>query len=579
VQARLTFVAGLLLCLAWLTPNHYPIWTSFYNEFFAALALLVLSAATLTKTNFIAIPPRWYLLLPILPLGQWMFGQVVFFGTAFIASVYLCAFLCAVVVAYNTPADEREGVAIWLARCLLIGALLSVLVAFLQWSGLYHGIWVADYSNKVGEAVRYSGRPFGNLAQPNNLSTLCALAAVSAVYLQQRTQLSKAIAAICVCVLMFGLVMTSSKTQYLQIGAFIGLWCLGTRRRLVQLSGYAIAVWCLAYVALTIVWPHLNEWMNWASNSLDARQASVGTRWDMWRQLATAVAQKPLLGWGWGQTSLAQYATVLHTQGNVEFTQHAHNLVLDVVLWCGVPIGLGIILAGVLWAYGVLRRCQSRQEWFALLVLAMIGMHAMVEFPQEYLYFLIPAGLAVGIVETRSVGTSRTVLLRRPILIGVWGVSVMLALLIWHDYRRIESDFRVARFNALGIGNGVLAERSKSLIFDQLEAIVSVTDMSVTPGLSEHQLAQLSRVTAQNPYAFLLSRHAVALAFTGQMQPARQELERLRVYWGDGTYAATQRSLTELAQDHYPQLFPLVAAMHDEPSAVSNGDASVELGR
>ncbi|MFT4171212.1 MAG: Wzy polymerase domain-containing protein [Rhodocyclaceae bacterium] len=552
LQTRLLLVAGLMLCLSWLIPNHYPIWSSFYNEFSAACGLIVLCIATSVRGRIVS--PRWYLVfLPLIPLLQWAIGIIDFFGSAFIASLYLAAFVSAISVGFNWSLEGDETLALWLARCLLLGALVSVGIAFLQWSGLYRDIWIADYASRATSGVLYQGRPYGNLAQPNNLSTLCALGLASAIYLFQSGRLARMALILVSLLLLFGWVMTGSKTQFLQVAAFVAVWRMGAKRSLIRLSATGVAVWCTLYVALTVAWPSINRWAGLAVSEFETRQGTVGTRWDLWQQLTQALLSNPLMGWGWNGVARAQYAVALDFS-KLEYSQHAHNIVLDLLLWNGIPLGLGLVFSAAIWGYGVWRKCDRRSEWFSILVIVLVGMHALVELPHGYLYFLVPFGLAVGISGSRygSVPPGSYVI-PRPLSAGLVCLAVALSTWVWHDYRSIENDFRIARFNAAGFAPMALEARSKSIIFDQLEAILTVINLPVVPALWADHVGLLGAVTSSSPTSNLLSRHAIALAEAGQEERALEELIRLRAYWGDEAYRATYQSTFELTA-RYPEL-------------------------
>jgi O-antigen ligase len=107
----------------------------------------------------------------------------------------------------------------------------------------------------------------------------------------------------------------------------------------------------------------------------------------IWPVLIDAAWQAPWFGYGWNQVGRAQLATALaHPSANHWFTD-SHNLVLDLVLWAGIP--LGFLLAALLawWFVRQVRRCTDPDRWALLLAISAVLLHAMVEYPHSYLYF------------------------------------------------------------------------------------------------------------------------------------------------------------------------------------------------
>ena len=76
--------------------------------------------------------------------------------------------------------------------------------------------------------------------------------------------------------------------------------------------------------------------------------------------------------------------------------QHAHNLVLDLVLWNGVPLGLLLVGALAWWAWRQVRDAQTAQQRLLLLALGLLLLHALLELPHLYAFFLLPAAAMAG---------------------------------------------------------------------------------------------------------------------------------------------------------------------------------------
>src|SRR5690554_6577144 len=103
--------------------------------------------------------------------------------------------------------DVPLSIAQWLAGVILISASLSTWIAIKQWLLLSGSIWVAD--------LPVAGRPFANLAQPNNLATLLGMGLASVIYFYERRKLNGISSGSLAAFLLFGIVLTQSRTPWL----------------------------------------------------------------------------------------------------------------------------------------------------------------------------------------------------------------------------------------------------------------------------------------------------------------------------------------------------------------------------
>ena len=74
----------------------------------------------------------------------------------------------------------------------------------------------------------------------------------------------------------------------------------------------------------------------------------------MWQQVGYAVAQSPWLGYGWNQTPTAHAAGAIAFPGSVPYN-YAHNFVMDMLAWNGLPLGLLLCSAITWWFFTRIR--------------------------------------------------------------------------------------------------------------------------------------------------------------------------------------------------------------------------------
>ena len=79
----------------------------------------------------------------------------------------------------------------------------------------------------------------------------------------------------------------------------------------------------------------------------------------------------------------------------------AHNMLLDLLVWNGIPIGGLIILYVIAWLYWLNKGVKDMVSIVATLMVCAILIHGMLEFPLHYAYFLLPAGFLLGIIQAQ----------------------------------------------------------------------------------------------------------------------------------------------------------------------------------
>lgn len=70
-----------------------------------------------------------------------------------------------------------------------------------------------------------------------------------------------------------------------------------------------------------------------------------------------------------------------------EWYKSAHNVVLDLLIWNGIPIGALILLYLTGWLYWLNKGAKESVSIIAMLMVSAILIHALLEFPIHYAYF------------------------------------------------------------------------------------------------------------------------------------------------------------------------------------------------
>jgi len=294
----------------------------------------------------------------------------------------------------GTPRDH-------LARLLAAGLVLAGTVAAVI--GL-----VQFFQGDVGWSpwvfAATPGQAPGNLRQRNQQATLLMMGLWALLWWRARQPAGGgwrgALAVVAGALMAVSAAATASRTGALE-WFVIGLLALCWRRSLGlrTLGGAGAAL--LAYAAACAVLPLLlHWWTGLETNSLFARVTGemplCASRRSLWSNMLHLISLRPWTGWGWGDLGYAHYVTLFPGERFCALLDNAHNLPLHLAVELGLPAAL--LLCGLaLWATLRARpwaevRPARQLAWG---VLALIGLHSLLEFPLWYGPFQLAAGLAV----------------------------------------------------------------------------------------------------------------------------------------------------------------------------------------
>jgi hypothetical protein len=561
---RVPIVANFFLAMlgmAWLVPNHYAPWSSAWGDALAIAGLvLLLPAAALGAVSGGRV--SWRLsgitvLCCAVILAQLVTGKLLFAGDAWMAIFYLGLWWGALLAGdlMATRIVPRDGVNA-LVVAWLFAAILSVGIALVQWTGaLSLGIY--------GVALPPGWQPFGNVAQANHLCTLCFLGLCGILWLHQRNKINGLSFGLATVFLLLGMVMTQSRTGWLQIGLLL-VWAMAMRTRAnLRITRPQLAMLGFVFAAGVALWPVICEMLMLQSVRSVGDQMRPGARVPYWLSMLDAIGREPLWGYGWQQAGMAQQRVALDHPTVGALFDHSHNLVLDLLLWNGIPIG--IVVAAVLawWFITHIGACRDARVAWLLAAVGGLFAHAMVEFPLQYAYFLIPAGLAMGAIGAWSPAERRSLPVPRWAALAIAaGLGAMFAGTVV-DYVKAEENYRNLRMESARIGvDRIVTPASELRVLTQLEAFLQFARIEATPDMQPEQLDWLRRVSQRFGYPPVLFRYALAAGLNGQPDVARETLALIcRIHEPKRCLEAREGWATLQAQ--YPALAGIAVA--DKP--------------
>ncbi|WP_028604289.1 PglL family O-oligosaccharyltransferase [Ottowia thiooxydans] len=371
------------------------------------------------------------------------------------------------------PAREREDGAAIAAWSWLAAALLSSLIALLQYFDLELPLYPVVNIAQPGQA-------FGNLRQPNQLASLLMIGALALRWLLQRHRLKPSHASWMGALLLVALAATASRiglVELIVLGAVVLWWSRrlpsNGKRALVAVA--ALAIFLLAALALPAL---IQNTEGVAGRDMLDRlrnaESTCGSRLILWNNVLHLIAQKPWLGWGWGELDYAHYITLYEGPRFCHILDNAHNLPLHLAVELGVPVAF---LTCALAAWFVWRAKPwsesdpSRQMAWG--VLGVIAIHSMVEYPLWYGPFQIAAALCVWLLCTPGSSPAEAA---RPKWRNAAAIAMMAAVAYagW-DYHRISQLFISSEERAEAYRDNTLGKTQASWLFADVVRFAEVT--------------------------------------------------------------------------------------------------------
>jgi O-antigen ligase len=533
--------------LGWQVPGHFPPWTSFQQQWVVAFGVCCIALAGGTGPS-----RRWpavaltMMVLAVVPWLQLWSGQLVFLSDAALPSLYIAGFAVTIAASSQISAEQGERWTDRLMLSILAAASIATLLALLQWLQ-------SPVSQFLLDPLMPGGRPFGNLSQPNHLATLLGLGLAATLYCYERQRLRPLAAAVVVAWLGAGLVMTQSRTGLMFLALVLPWWFVGRRR--MRLKWPAVVTGLALVAGAVALWPALNEWLLLAQpDATFAARTHTDLRFGVWRALLEAIANEPWFGWGWNQVPVAQLSIAFEHEAGHRSFRNAHNLLIDLAIWGGLPLALLLVAVAVYWLWRQVRRCRDAGSWCVLLGVGAIAAHAMTEYPLDYAYFLLSLGLLVGALEG-VVPAGASLVVPRPMFLGAWAACA--AALFWtgSEYMRVEESTRDVRFVLSGVGLDKVshAPPPETRLLDAWREYHRYMITPARRGMSQDEVAWVRRVAQRHPYPAALVRYALATGLNGMPEESQRVLRAI-CNLHDPKSCRQARDLWREAQSQYPEL-------------------------
>jgi hypothetical protein len=338
-------------------------------------------------------------ILAVAVVGSWTLGSLP--TSLALPPLGLILIACAVAMLGARVAQESSDGARSFAPFavgMVVAGVLSAIVAVIQVQ-FGDAAWLPDADLLARSGL--PGRAVGNLRQPNHLASLLVWAIIALVPLAQWRLIPRWLGLALGLFMMYGVVLSGSRTGLVGGALVLAVWGVFDA----QLSRWTRVV--LVASVLVPAWIYVTGWLGLHLGGGQevgaARRVTEGdsSHFAIWRNTIAMIAQQPLLGVGWGEFNFAWTLTPFPDRP-VAFFDHTHDLFLQFAVELGIPLALvvtGLLVTALLqglrraWATAGDAGHGARAAWVMVL---MIAVHSLDEYPLWYAYFLLPAAWAWG---------------------------------------------------------------------------------------------------------------------------------------------------------------------------------------
>ena len=572
------------LCMMWVFPflyyvHTYPI-TTFYQEWWAAfLGMCAITWLLLPRLWVQPELPRVALLpigLMLLVAVQYALGQLPYFDQAWLYILYLIWASLLIALGYHLRIEFGLPTLVTvLAICLLLGSEISALIGVLQ-----HYTWHTFLDSVV--AVKSTAAVFGNLGQPNHYANYITLGLVSLGLLHMHWKMRAWQVALLALPLLFVLALSGSRSAALYLFGMMVLAFFHYRRDksalpLLQYSAMLIVGFGLMHLLLQI--PALGSTEGTVTTmqrlagedtgGVKARHFFEQLRFYLWYEGWLIFTQFPWLGAGFGQYDWEHHLLTerLHDVNIAGLYNNAHNLVIQIAAETGLAGLLVLLTTLVMWLIQATRtRERNIYHWWAYSVLAVLGIHSLLEYPLWYAYFLGVTAFLLGMMD-HTAYRWRFPKFGRILTVAMLALGLLSLLQIWQGNRKMEGILASYPPVTKNLEPYYQRMRERLLAISRMPLMTSAAELYMTkyqeisPENIEEKIASNDRAMRASPQSLGLYSQAIFLALDGQQAAA--ELQMSRAIWSHpGKFKFHYTRLQYLARkdpEHYSALLEFSA--------------------
>ncbi len=183
-------------------------------------------------------------------------------------------------------------------------------------------------------------------------------------------------------------------------------------------------------------------------------------------------------------------------------------MVLDILVWNGVVLGSLILVYFTLWMIWLNYHSKRIESIVASLMVAAVLIHALLEYPLQYAYFLLPVGFLMGLIQAQT-PDQKWYALPRGITRVVWLAGFILLALIWRDYSLYKlNSVRIIKKQP---PNVEIWGSAKILVLTEFDQRLDWLKLSPVAQLSLQQLNQIEKMVYNKATPYNMQKYAQLL--------------------------------------------------------------------
>ncbi len=531
-------LVGLMWLLPFVQPHHSNPLTSFYSEWLAIAlgiaALSVLAGRAAWADLRLPVVAVFPVALAALIMLQYLLGDLPYAGPPLTAALYLVwAALLITLGSFLRRTFGLTAVVTVLAWFLVAGGLLNALAGFVQYFQISTAL---DAVVSKTSAMHV----FGNLAQRNHYVNHLTLALASLAYLFARGSAGRVAAVASAVLILVALPLAGQRSVWLYLVALLvlALWPFAEEQRgsvnrmrvllLCASGGFVLAQWL-------VFLPSFGSpiGVGAPSERLFNVEAGMAERLQRLREAGWMFGQFPLAGVGVGQFAWYRLLFQAEFPGVPAAGDwiHADNLLAQLIAETGLLGVALIVVPAILWIGGLRGVRLALEHWWLLALLAVIGVHSLIEMPLWYSYFIGIAAIALGLGGTQLV-TLQLRQLTRFALMLILATGAVNAVGVLMSYRAYEPLFVRAPGTLDGSELRQMVMRAhRDVLLEPYAELAASFGIAVDEAGIEEKLELNRRVMRFMPLDVVVHRHALLLAMRGERREAEEALAvALRVH-------------------------------------------------
>ena len=481
--------------------------------------------------------PRWPVAALLGSLAAWA-GLRTGWSPETLALAAACL-LVWMMAAVTAGAADRDRLVRLVAAGWVVAAAVSTAAALLQYFDAAD--WLAPWVNQST-----GGEAYANLRQRNQFASLTVIGIAAILWLGGRGLAGRP-ATLAIAWLAAGNAATTSRTGLLELlllGAVVWWWG-GLRSPRTRLWLVALA----AYLAAAVALPLLAQMVTGEpANSLWTRVSAsepCGSRIVLWSNVIALIAERPWLGWGWGELDFAHYSALYGGTRFCDILDNAHDLPLHLAVELGLPAAVALcsVIAVAIWRGRPWREGDDTRQlgWTVLLVL---GVHSLLEYPLWYGPFQMTLGLALGMLWPAPARAHS-----QPARPGAIGARLALAFCFllaagyaaW-DYFRASQIYLPAERRAAAWQHDPLARVGGSWLFRSQLRFAELTLTPVTRANAAHMYELATDLLHYSPEPAVIEKLLDSAVTLGREDEVLLHLARFRAAFPQSYAAWVQRN-------------------------------------